>query len=234
MRPSEAEDMSNTLNHAVIDSGDSRSFPAGGEPHALIADQWPNADAAAIVMLIGSGAGAALQALENAGGKAAVLVELGGECLGEHTGESAGNEGSNVLGFARFRLGDGAPSNLIELVRQPNTAPEALAAARQLFESAGFKVAVCLDFQGRIIDKLVRPYYNAALRRLDEGLATAADMDLTLQLGLGYPKGPIALLEETGLAHHWDVTQNLFERLGDPAFAPARRAQVAKRRARAK
>ena len=222
--------MTDTLNYAVIDTGNGRSF-AG--PHPLIEQQWPDADAASVMLLIGSGAGAALAGLKNAAGKTAVLVELHGECLGEHTGESAGNEGSNVLGFARFQLGDGAPSNLIELVRQPGTEPGALAAAKQVFEGVGFKVAVCLDFQGRIIDKLVRPYYNAALRRLDEGLATAADMDLTLQLGLGYPKGPIALLEQTGLAHHYDVTQNLFERLGDPAFAPARRAQVAKRRAKA-
>lgn len=213
--------------YAVIDSGGGRSFP---EPHALLDGQARDAGAADVVVLIGSDAGAALARLRDTADKRAVLVELHGECLGEHTGESAGQEGSNVLGFARFRLGDGAPSDLVELVRQPHTAPDALAAARQVLEGAGLKVAVCLDFQGRIIDKLVRPYYNAALRRLDEGLASAADMDLTLQLGLGYPKGPIALLEATGLAHHFDVTQNLYERLGDPAFAPARRAQVAKRR----
>ena len=215
------------MNYSVIDSGNGRSFP---EPHALLEQQWPNLEAAEVLLLLGHQAGGSLAGIRNPEGRAAIVVELHGECLGEHTGESAGQEGSNVLGFARFRLGDGPPSNLIELVRQPGTAPEALAAAKAVFEGAGFKVAVCLDFQGRIIDRLVRPYYNAALRRLDEGLATAADMDLTLQLGLGYPKGPIALLEQTGLAHHYDVTQNLFERLGDAAYVPARRAQVAKRR----
>ncbi|RZL63405.1 MAG: 3-hydroxyacyl-CoA dehydrogenase [Variovorax sp.] len=219
--------MADIPNYAVIDSGGGRSFPA---PHALLEGQSHDVGAAEVVVLIGSDAGAALAALRNASARRAVLVELHGDCLGEHTGESAGREGSNVLGFARFRLGDGVPSDLVELVRQPHTTPDALAAARQVLEGSGLQVAVCLDFQGRIIDKLVRPYYNAALRRLDEGLATAADMDLTLELGLGYPKGPIALLEATGLAHHCDVTQNLFERLGDPAFAPARRAQVAKRR----
>ena len=151
-----------------------------------------------------------------------------------HTGESRGTEGSNVLGFARFRLGDGEPSNLIELVRQPQTPQSALDAARQVFEGAGFKVAVCFDFQGRIVDRLVRPYYNAALRRLDEGLASADDMDMTLRLGLGYPEGPIALLERTGLAHHFDVTQALFEALGEAPYAPARRARVAKARAQKK
>ena len=74
----------------------------------------------------------------------------------------------------------------------------------------------------------------AALRagiQLDEGLATADDMDTTLKLGLGYPEGPIALLERTGLAAHFDVSQALHESLGDAAYAPARRARVAKLRA---
>lgn len=80
----------------------------------------------------------------------------------------------------------------------------------------------------------MRRYYNAALRRLDEGLATADDLDTTLRLGLGYPEGPIALLERTGLAHHFDVTHALFEAYGEPPYAPARRARVAKQRSDAR
>jgi 3-hydroxybutyryl-CoA dehydrogenase len=118
----------------------------------------------------------------------------------------------------------------VELVRQRRTAQTAIDAARALFASHGLKVALCGDFTGRILDRLIRPYYNAALRRLDEGLATASDMDTTLKLGLGYPEGPIELLERTGLAHHYDVTRALFEAYGDPAYAPARRARVAKQR----
>jgi 3-hydroxybutyryl-CoA dehydrogenase len=116
-------------------------------------------------------------------------------------------------------------------VRQPRSPDTALAAARGIFEAAGLQVAVCADFEGRIIDRLVRPYYNATLRRLDEGLANADDLDKTLMLGLGYPEGPISLLERTGLHHHYDVTQTLFEATGDPAYVPARRARVARRRA---
>ena len=73
----------------------------------------------------------------------------------------------------------------------------------------------------------MRPYYNAALRRLDEGLASANDMDMTLRLGLGYPEGPIALLNQTGLHHHFEVTRDLYEQLGQEAYAPARRARTA-------
>ena len=206
----------------IIDTGDSRSFPARHRLHEL-----PGED---IVVVVGAAVGPALAKLGDISSRAAVLVELGTECLGVHTGERGGEEGSNILGFARFRLGEGEPSNLVELVRQPRSAQRAIDAAKVLFEAAGLQVALCSDFPGRIIDRLVRPYYNAALRRLDEGLATAPDMDLTLRLGLGYPEGPIALLEKTGLARHFDVTQALYESLGDPAYAPARRARVAKQR----
>ena len=212
------------MKHTVVSSGDSRSFPAA---HSLIDRSVDaGADGGDIVVIIGADAGRALADLRDREKKIAVLVELGTECLGAHTGEARGDEGSNVLGFARFRLGDAAPTNLVELVKPPRSDPAAIAAARQLFESVGLVVAVCNDFPGRIVDRLIRPYLNAALRRLDEGLASADDMDTTLRLGLGYPEGPIALLQRTGLAHHYAVTQALFEALGDAAYAPARRAQV--------
>ena len=135
-----------------------------------------------------------------------------------------------MLGFARFRLGDAPPSDLVELVRQPRTAQAAIDAARGALRAA--------RPEGGGVRRFRRPhprppdaaYYNAALRRLDEGLATRDDIDTTLKLGLGYPEGPIELLERTGLAHHYDVTQALFEAYGDPAYAPARRARVAKQR----
>ena len=187
-------------------------------------------DGGEVVIIIGADAGRIFSEDSDREGKIAILIELGAECLGAHTGELRGEEGSNVLGFARFRLGAAEPSRLIELVRQPRTTEAAVTAARQVFEGAGLQVAVCGDFAGRIIDRLVRPYYNAALRRLDEGLASAADLDTTLRLGLGYPEGPIELLERTGLAQHCDVTQSLFEAYGDAAYAPARRARVTKQR----
>lgn len=209
------------MDYAIVDTGGSRSFPEG-DP--FLRNAARDAD---VVVVIGAAVGSSVQKHKN---KRVILLELGTECLGVHTGESRGEEGSNVLGFARFRMGDAPPTNLVELVKQPRTDPAALAAAKAVFESAGLGVAVCNDFPGRIVDRLLRPYLNAALRRLDEKLATADDLDTTLRLGLGYPEGPIALLERTGLAAHCDVTQALYEALGDPAYAPARRAQVSKRR----
>ena len=119
---------------------------------------------------------------------------------------------------------------MIELVRQPATEQSAIDAAKAVFEAAGFDVVVCSDQSGRIIDRLVRPKYNVALRVLDEGLATAKDMDLTCRMGLGYPDGPIERVARGGLSNHYDVTQSMFEIYGTQAFAPARRAVVAKQR----
>ena len=210
--------------YELIDTGKSRSFPV---PHALHEKAEKQGEA---VVIIGENVSKALQSLDSREGRTAILIELGTECLGVHTGEARGEEGSNVIGFSRFRLGAAEPTPLVEVVRQPRSSEAAVAAAIEIFEAAGLQVSVCGDFDGRILDRLVRPYYNAALKRLDESLATADDLDTTLKLGLGYPEGPISLLERTGLEHHHDVTQALFEALGDPAYAAARRARVAKQR----
>jgi 3-hydroxybutyryl-CoA dehydrogenase len=89
------------------------------------------------------------------------------------------------------------------LVRQPNTSESAIVAAKKLFEQAELQVVTSSDQVGRIINRLVLPKYNAALRFLDEGLASQADMDLTCKLGLGYPDGPIERVVRGGLARHY-------------------------------
>ena len=203
-----------TMTYAIRRAGESRSFP-DGDP--FLAAAAPDGEA---VVLLGA-------LCEPDPSKTAILIELGSECLGVHTGEGAGEEGSNVLGFARYRNGDDPPSALVELVRQPNTEARALEAARAIFEAAGFTVVVSADRVGRIVDRLVRPKYNAALRLLDDGLARAEDMDLACRLGLGYPDGPIERAMRGGLAHHHAVSSALFAASGQPGDAPARAACVA-------
>ncbi len=205
------------MDYEIFAGGESRSFPAG-DP--FLAGSTEGGD---VAIYLGGGSAQDLDRI-------AVLIELDTECLGQHTGETDGTEGSNCLGFARYRNGNDAPSDLIELVRQPKTHDDAIAAARKIFETAGFTVVVCADQTGRIIDRLVRPKYNAALRFLDEGLATAEDMDLTCRLGLGYPDGPIERVIRGGLARHYAITMRLFAETGAPGYAPARRAVVAKAR----
>jgi 3-hydroxybutyryl-CoA dehydrogenase len=205
------------MRYAIVRQSESRSFPHG-DP--FLDGAAPDAE---VVLYLGMA-----HAPDPA--RKAILVELGTECLGAHTGEGYGDEGSNVLGFARYRNGDDPPSKLVELVVQPNSDPAAIEAAKAVFEQAGLEVAVCADQAGRIIDRLVRPVYNAALRFLDEGLASAAAIDTTCRLGLGYPDGPIERVLRGGLAHHHDVTSALFEVYGSAAYAPARRAVVARQR----
>jgi 3-hydroxybutyryl-CoA dehydrogenase len=161
------------------------------------------------------------------------LVELDTECLGQHTGESRGIEGGFTIGFARFVLDPLSPSELVELVRQPNTDAMALDAARTLFETLGWQVARVNDSPGRILNRLLRPYLNFALETLDAGLASADDIDTTVQLGLGYPSGPIALAETIGLAKHYEICRSLYDMTHDACFTPARRALVAARLAQA-
>jgi 3-hydroxybutyryl-CoA dehydrogenase len=201
-----------------VTGGPSRGFPEGD---AFLAGAAATAEV--LVVLRGGNIPAGADHV-------AILVELERDSLGEHTGETNGEEGSNILGFARWRNGEDPPAPLVELVVQANTDPAALAAARAVFEGAGLAVAVCTDQPGRILDRLVRPKYNAALRFLDEGLATQADMDLTCRLGLGYPDGPIERLLRGGLHHHHAASAALFEAFGTPGYAPARRAIVAARR----
>jgi len=208
------------MSYQIIQAEESYSFP---QTHAFIEQASKQG---AEVVYIGADAGEAyLEEQAQHASASFVVIELGNECLGVHLGDDDGPV--NVLGFARFRLGDDAPTQLVELVRMPYTSTQALAAAKAAFEAAGLVVALCNDFPGRILNRLVRPYYNAALRRLDEGLASANDMDMTLRLGLGYPEGPIALLNRSGLHHHFEVTQDLYEQLGQEAYAPARRARNA-------
>ena len=137
-------------SYRIVPAGISRSFPS---PHAFTKQAGPEGTAR---VYIGQQAGQAYASAGDLGACPFVAIELGHECLGVHTGEARGLEGSNVVGFARFRLGHADPSALVELVRQPRTHEASIAAARAAFEAAGLKVAVCGDFPGRIVDDATR------------------------------------------------------------------------------
>ena len=206
----------------VISETSSRSFPSG-----LESSSGSGEIKGRILILLGEEAGWLLTSKENLENYDAVLVELDQECLGIYTGESFGGEGSNILGFSRFRLGNDPPTNLVEIVRQQNTISNALTTAQAYFQTLGLSTAICSDVPGRILNRLLRPYFNSVLRRLDERLATAADIDKTLKMGLGYPEGPISLLSRSGLEDHYRVSAALYKALGHPGYIPARSAQVA-------
>lgn len=215
--------MSDTTPVTIVEHGPSRSFPEG-DP--FLARSVPDAP---VVVHVGTPDRSAVDPAPTA---TCTLIELGGSSLGAFTGEEAGDEGDTRVGFARWRLGDDPPSPLVELVVQPATSPDAITAAIDVFTSAGLEVSVCQDRVGRILDRLLRPYFNDALRALDDGVASGPDLDKTVRLGLGYPEGPIALLLRSGLHHHHDVTKQIHAVTGTVAFAPPRRAVVAAERQR--
>lgn len=203
----------------IVTAGESASFPHGETP----------AGSGNGLVVIGKDAGLRYGSVERASA-AFIALELGTECLASHVGLNVSDSHARTVGFARFRMGKAEPSQLVELVRMPWTELDAVNAARNTFESMGLVVALCEDFPGRIVNRLIRPYLNAVLRRYDERLASADDLDMTLCLGLGYPEGPLAMLDRTGLVEHYDVSEALSRQLGED-FIPARRALVAKARA---
>ncbi|MBV1895474.1 MAG: hypothetical protein KUG70_03375 [Rhodobacteraceae bacterium] len=216
-------------SYEIIQNGASRSFPTvddskGDDPKG---DEFLTNTSGSGDILIYLGDVPQLQPDDT---DRTVLIELDLECLGVHTGEASGTEGSDVLGFARYRNGNDAPGRLIELVRQPQSSEAAITAARQMFEAAGFDVVVALDRPGRIIDRLVRPQYNAAMRFLDDGLASAEAMDMTSRMGLGYPDGLIERTQRGDLERHYDISKAIYDMTGLAEYAPSRMSCVAKQR----
>jgi len=203
--------------YSISQNGRSRSFP---DAHPFVQNATANGDIAVLI-------GEPRLDVVSMRGRPAVLVELGTECLAVHTGGCDEPESSNAVGFARWRLGNNPPSNLIELVVEPGTKESSLTAARAVFEAAGLAVSVCADRIGRIVDRLMRPQFNLALRAIEDGVASPKDLDQCLKLGLGYRNGLLEPLIASGLEHHCIVTGALFQTYGQPQYAPATRAIAA-------
>ena len=151
------------MAYVIHQTGESPSFPAG-DAFLLGA----SADGEVVLHL-----GNHLGAFDADDSKAAVLVELGTECLGVHTGEAAGEEGSNVLGFARYRNGSEAPSPA-DRAGAPAATPSRRRSRRRgpCSRPPASRWWCAPTRPGASSIALVRPKYNAALRFLDEGLAT--------------------------------------------------------------
>lgn len=76
------------------------------------------------------------------------------------------------------------------------------------------------DRPGRLTRRLVMPFVNQVIQACDDGLATAADIDRVVVLGLGHRRGPFAVLDSTGLDDHLAATTRTFAAVHDPALAP--------------
>jgi 3-hydroxybutyryl-CoA dehydrogenase len=90
---------------------------------------------------------------------------------------------------------------LLELVRSVETSDETMTFARAVGERLGKRVVVAKDRAGFIVNMLLIPYLNGAIRMYDEGFATAEDINAAVSLGLNHPMGPLTLLDYVGLRH---------------------------------
>ena len=84
----------------------------------------------------------------------------------------------------------------------------------------GKEPVVVKDRPGFLVNALLLPYLNDAIQELDDDLATADDLDVALELGLGYKAGPLAMLDSIGLDVHLRATEAAHSATGDPRYAP--------------
>ncbi|HEY2214186.1 MAG TPA: 3-hydroxybutyryl-CoA dehydrogenase [Acidimicrobiales bacterium] len=108
---------------------------------------------------------------------------------------------------------------LVEVVR-PITADDSTVAAAVEFAAACGKDPVEVkDQAGFIVNALLFPYLNNAVRLLDQGVASKEGIDSAMKGGCGFPMGPFALLDLVGLDTSLSILDALYEEFRDPNYA---------------
>jgi 3-hydroxybutyryl-CoA dehydrogenase len=110
---------------------------------------------------------------------------------------------------------------LIEVVPTVRTADDVVATVKAVSIAAGKHPVVCGDRAGFIVNALLFPYLNDAVKMLEEHYATADDIDFAMKLGCGHPMGPFDLLDVVGLDVALAIEQTLYLEFREPGFAPA-------------
>jgi 3-hydroxybutyryl-CoA dehydrogenase len=109
---------------------------------------------------------------------------------------------------------------LIELVRAISTSDDTMAFGRAYGVVVGKTTVESRDRAGFIVNALLIPYLNGAIRMLEDGFATREDIDTAVHLGLNHPMGPLRLIDLIGLDTHLFIANVLFEEFKEPTFAP--------------
>jgi 3-hydroxybutyryl-CoA dehydrogenase len=110
--------------------------------------------------------------------------------------------------------------SLLEVVRSIETSEETVEFARAMGERLGKKVVVAKDRAGFIVNMLLVPYLNGAVRMYEQGFASAEDIDAAVSHGLNHPMGPLTLLDHIGIDTAMHVANVLHEEFKEPSFAP--------------
>ena len=110
--------------------------------------------------------------------------------------------------------------SLVEIVRPITASDETIAAARAFAEKCGKTAVEVKDQAGFIVNNLLFPYLNNAVRLYEQGVATIEDIDEAMKGGCNFPMGPFALLDLVGLDTSLSILNALYEEFKDPNYAP--------------
>ena len=109
---------------------------------------------------------------------------------------------------------------LIELVKAITTADETVEFGRAWGVRLGKTTVESRDRAGFIVNMLLIPYLNSAVRLLEEGFATREDIDTAIHLGLNHPMGPLRLIDLIGVDTTMFVANVLYEEFKEPLYSP--------------
>ncbi|MFC9424428.1 3-hydroxyacyl-CoA dehydrogenase family protein [Streptomyces sp. NPDC056987] len=126
---------------------------------------------------------------------------------------------ADVVGMHFFNP---APAmRLVEVVRTVLTSDEAHATVREVAATVRKHPVECGDRAGFIVNALLFPYLNNAIKMVEQHYATLDDIDAAMRLGGGYPMGPFELLDVVGLDVSLAIERALHREFRDPGLAPA-------------
>jgi 3-hydroxybutyryl-CoA dehydrogenase len=109
---------------------------------------------------------------------------------------------------------------LIEIVKAITTSDETVEFAREYGAALGKTTVLSRDRAGFIVNTLLIPYLNDAIRMLEEGFASREDIDAAVDRGLNHPMGPLRLADLIGLDTCAQIGDVLYEEFKDARFAP--------------
>jgi 3-hydroxybutyryl-CoA dehydrogenase len=108
---------------------------------------------------------------------------------------------------------------LVEIVKAITTSDETVEFGRGYCVTLGKTTVLSRDRAGFIVNTLLIPYLNDAVRMLEEGFATREDVDTAISLGLNHPMGPLRLADLIGLDTCLQIADVLYDEFKEPRFA---------------
>lgn len=110
---------------------------------------------------------------------------------------------------------------LIEIIRGAATSDETYEAAKALSERLGKTAVTVNEYPGFVVNRILIPMLNEAVFMLQEGVASAEDIDTAMKLGANHPMGPLALADLIGLDVCLAIMELLRDELGESKYRPA-------------